>query len=240
MSQITATTVRLAPAQGPAITLEITRQYFESLIRLLLLQLQIAVEQAVERAGKTVSEIDRVLLCGGSSRIPAVQKMLASFFGRSPESTLDLDLSVALGAAYQAAAYKEDPTTHIPALQLIAEEGLVIDCVSYPVGIAVRNTQGETIKLIMLRPGDQLDTWSQPFPVRIFGTASSFPPIDVYSGEGAQLNAKDYLGAITIALPPDTPNGARGTVMIRQDQSGIVQVQIDVEGKNVPGILNRV
>jgi molecular chaperone DnaK len=239
LSQVTAITIQLAPATGPAITLEITRQYFESLIRLLLLQLQIAVEQAVGRAGKTASEIDRVLLCGGSSRIPAVQEMLAKFFQRAPESTLDLDLSVALGAAYQAAAYKEDPTTRVPALQLIAEEGLVLDCVSYPVGIAIRNAQGEPIKLVMLHLGDPLDMWSPSFPVRIVGTASSFPPIDVYSGEGTQLNVKDYLGAITIALPPDTPNGARGTVMLRQDQSGIVQVQIIIEGRIVPGILNR-
>ena len=239
LSQEMATTVHLAPSQRAAVTLEVTRKQFESLVRLLIFQLQVAVEQVLERAGKTAADIDRVLLCGGSSRIPAVQEMLARLFGRSPESTLDLDLSVALGAAYQAAAYREDPTTHAPALQLIAEEGLVIDCVSYPVGIAVKNAHGESIKLVMLHPGDPLDTWSQPFPVRVLGGAHNFPPIDIYSGESTQLHAKDYLGSIALTLPPSTQHEARATVMLRQDTSGIVQVQIDLEGMNVPGSLQR-
>jgi molecular chaperone DnaK len=168
--------VKLAPPRGMALELEVTRQQFENMISLLLLQLQIAVEQALDRAQKKPSDIQRVLLCGGSSRIPAVQEMLARFFGRHPEATLDLDLSVALGAAYQAAAYKEANVTYAPALQLIEEEGLVIDCVSYPVGIAVKNAHGDPIKLVMLHPGDPLDVWSQPFPVRILGPITAFPP----------------------------------------------------------------
>jgi molecular chaperone DnaK len=239
LSQEAVTTVRLAPLQQPTVTMEVTRKQFESLIRLLVFQLQVAVEQVLEQAGKTAADIHRVLLCGGSSRIPAVQEMLAKLFGRAPEGTLDLDLSVALGAAYQAAAYKEDPTTHAPALQLLAEEGLVIDCVSYPVGIAVQNARGEPFKLVMLHPGDPLDTWSQPFPVRVLGAASSFPPIDVYSGESTQLHAKEHLGSIALTLPPNTPHEARATVMLRQDRSGIVQVQIDLAGNTIPGSLQR-
>lgn len=239
LSDATTVEVRLVSPQGKVLRLEITRAYFESLISLLLLQLQVAVEQALERAKKQPGDVQRILLCGGSSRIPAVQNMLTSFFGRRPESILDLDLSVALGAAYQAAAYKEDPTTHVPGLQL-EEAGLVIDCVSYPVGIAVQNARRENIKLIMLQPGDELDTWSQPFPVRIMGSATSFPPIAVYSGESIQLNPKEYLGSIALTLPPSTPHGARATVLMRQDQSGMVQVQINIEGKSLPGTLNRV
>lgn len=238
LSEAQATTVHLAPPQGRTADIEITREQFESQIDLLLFQLQVAVEQALERANKRPADIQRVLLCGGSSRIPAVQAMLADFFGRRPESTLDLDLSVALGAAYLATSYKEDPKTHTPALQL--EEGLVIDCVSYPVGIAVKNARGEDVKLVMLQTGDPLDTWSQPFPVRILGSSAAFPPIDVYSGEGTQLQAKDHLGNIMLTLPPAIPSGARATVMMRQDQSGLVQVQINVAGRDLPGNLRRV
>ncbi len=239
LSEAQSTRVQLAPPQGKAVEITLTRQQFESQIDLLLFQLQIAVEQALERAKKSAGDIQRVLLCGGSSRIPAVQQMLTTFFGRKPEATLDLDLSVALGAAYQAATYREDPTTHTPGLQMIAEEGLVIDCVSYPVGIAVENTRGEDVKLIMLQPGDVLNTWSKPYPVLIRGTAATFPPIDVYSGEGTQLSARDYLGSITLALPPGTPSGARASVMMRQDQSGLVQVQITIAGRDLPGTLRR-
>ena len=226
------TTVHLAPAQGPAVDLVVTRKQFNNLISLFILQLQTAVEVAIERAGKTPADIARVLLCGGSSRIPAIQNMLAEFFGRRPETILDLDLSVALGAAYQA-AYSEEP-----ALQL-EDGGLVIDCVSYPVGIAVKNAAGEPIKLVMLRPGDPLTTWSQPFAVRIVGSTSAFPPIAVYKGEGSQLYPKDKLGEIVLALPAGTPQGARATVMMSQDLNGLIQVQISIEGQDLPGVLQR-
>jgi molecular chaperone DnaK len=253
LSAAQSTRVMLAPPHSVPLELEVTRKQFEGLIGLLLLQLQVVVEQTLERAHKTPSDIQRVLLCGGSSRIPAVQEMLKRFFGRLPETTLDLDLSVALGAAYQAAAYAEvqreepgqngkrqDALQHAPALQLLAEVGLVIDCVSYPVGIAVKNARGESVKLVMLRPGDALNAWSQPVPVRILGSTATFPPIDVYAGDGTQLLAKDYLGQISLALPPGTPSGAHATVMMRQDGSGLVQIQINLAGRDLPGNLQRI
>ena len=92
----------------------------------------------------------------------------------------------------------------------------------------------------MLRPGDSLNEWSQPFAVRIVGSATAFPPIAVYKGEGSQLNPKDRLGDITLTLPPGTPLGARATVMMSQDQNGLVQVQINVDGRDLPGVLSRV
>lgn len=243
LSGVPTTTVHLAPQQGQAVDLVVTRKQFASLISLYVLQLQTAVEVAIERAGKTPTDIARVLLCGGSSRIPAIHDMLKLLFGRPPETILDLDLSVALGAAYQA-VYSEIKATHSEgdeALALQLEDGgIVIDCVSYPVGIAVKSPGGEPVKLVMLRPGDALSAWSQPFAVRIVGSADSFPPIAVYKGEGSQLNARDRLGDITINLPPGTPHGARATVMMCQDQNGLVQVQINVDGRDLPGVLSRV
>src|SRR5260370_28159353 len=109
--------------------------------------------------------------------------MLTQFFERRPETILDLDLSVALGAAYQA-VYSEEPGL------MLEDGGLVIDCVSYPVGIAVKNPAGEPTKLIMLRPGDPLNEWGQPFAVRVVGASVTFPPIAVYKGEGSQLQPK--------------------------------------------------
>ena len=227
------TTVHLAPPQGKEVDLVVTRKQFAKLIELFILQLQTAVEVALERAGKSPTDIDRVLLCGGSSRIPAIQDMLTQVFGRRPETTLDLDLSVALGAAYQA-AYNEEPGL------MLEDGGLVIDCISYPVGIAVKSSTGESTKLVMLRSGDPLNAWGQPFAVRIVGSATTFPPIAVYKGEGSQLQPKDRLGEIALQLPPGTPAGARATVMMRQDQSGLVEVQINIEGRELPGTLTRI
>ncbi|HKV57693.1 MAG TPA: Hsp70 family protein [Ktedonobacteraceae bacterium] len=237
------TVAKLAPGQGPALDVEVTRAQFEDLIDLSIYQLRMTVETAVERARKTPTEITRVLLCGGSARIPAVQAMLADLFGRRPEQTLDLDLSVALGAAYQAfnCAQKEQAQMLQPGgsgLQLLA--GLVIDCVSYPVGIAVLDASGQRyLKLVMLRQGDPLDRWSNPFAVRVVGPTRAFPPIAVYKGESEDLEESDFLGTITLALPPGTQQGARATVRMLQDQSGLIQVQLALDGKELPGSLQR-
>ncbi len=232
LSDVETTTIRLAPKEGKAVDLVVTRKQFSSSISLFVLQLQTAVEVAIERAKKTSTDIDRVLLCGGSSRIPAVQEMLAQFFGRRPETSLNLDLSVALGAAYQA-AYSEEPGL------MLEEGGIVIDCVSYPVGIAIKSPTGEATKLVMLHPGDPLDEWGQSFAVRIVGSSTTFPPIAVYKGEGSQLQPKDRLGEIALTLPSGTPSGARATVVMKQDQNGLVQVQINVDGRDLPGVLSR-
>ena len=97
----------------------------------------------------------------------------------------------------------------------------------------------QLVKLVMLQPGDPLDTWSPPFAVRIANTAGALPPIAVYKGEDTQLDASDYLGDITIALPPGTAPGARATIRMLQDQSGIVQIQIAVNEQAIPGNLQR-
>ena len=235
------TVARLAPSQGPVLDLEVTRAQLEDLIDLSIYQLRVTVETAIERARKAPAEVTRVLLCGGSSRIPAVQAMLADLFGRLPEQTLDLDLSVALGAAYQAfnCEQKERARRTPGGLQMLPV-GLVIDCVSYPVGIAVLDASGQRyIKLVMLRQGDPLERWSSPFAVRIAGSTAAFPPIAVYKGEGEDLDASDYLGDITLTLPPGTQPGARATVHMLQDQSGLIQVQLALDGKELPGSLRR-
>ncbi len=234
--------VQLTPNGGLPAELQITRKQFERLIGLYIIQLQTAVEIALERAKKTPADVQRVLLCGGSSRIPAVQAMLEEFFGKPPERMLDLDLSVALGAAYQALNCEraQRPQSPTSPLQLLPG-GLIVDCVSYPVGIAVLNASGnQLVKLVMLHPGDPLDTWSSPFAVRIANTAGAFPPIAVYKGEDPQLEPSDYLGDIAITFPPRTAAGARATIRMLQDQSGIVQIQIAVNEQAIPGNLQRV
>jgi molecular chaperone DnaK len=235
------TIAKLAPSQGPALDMEITREQFEDLIDLFIYQLRVSVETAVEHAGKTPGEVTQVLLCGGSSRIPAVQAMLTELFGRQPEQTLDLELSVALGVAYQAfnLVHKEQAKRTNGGLQILPAS-LVIDCVSYPVGIAVLDANGQRyVKLVMLRQGDPFDRWSSPYAVRIAGSTTAFPSIAVYKGEGEDLDATDYLGDITLTLPPGTQPGVRATVRMLQDQSGLIQVQMALNGKELPGSLHR-
>jgi molecular chaperone DnaK len=227
--------VQLAPIQGATADIEVTRAQFEDLIDLFAIQLEGAVELALDRIHKTPGEINRVLLCGGSSRVPAIQSMLTNLFGRPPEQVLDLDLSVAMGAAYEAFNCQAQTEHKTSGLQV------VVDCVSYSVGLAMLDRDGTSwTKLVMLHQGDALNTWSPPFSVRIVGSIEHFQPIPVYKGEGTHLDPDDSLGEIPLVIPPGTVQGALATIRMMQDQNGLIQVQLLVNEKELPGALRRV
>ncbi|MDD5458905.1 MAG: Hsp70 family protein [Phycisphaerae bacterium] len=89
---------------GPAgnMRVEITREMFEKAIDSLTSRIDILIEIALEEANLKPSDIDKVLLVGGSSRIPLVQKNLKKMFGFTPDTTINMDECVALGAALHA------------------------------------------------------------------------------------------------------------------------------------------
>jgi len=82
--------------------MEMTRETFEEAISVLLSRTDILVEVALEEAGLKPSQIDKVLLVGGSTRIPAVQERLEKKFGFLSEAAVNVDECVALGAALYA------------------------------------------------------------------------------------------------------------------------------------------
>jgi len=81
---------------------EITREMFEQAISSLVARTDILVEVALEEAGLKPCEIDTVLLVGGSTRIPTIRKRLEKMFGSRPETAVNVDECVALGAALHA------------------------------------------------------------------------------------------------------------------------------------------
>jgi len=89
---------------GPAGSMkaEITREMFEEAISSLVARTDILLEVALEEAGVEPSGIDKVLLVGGSTRIPLIQQRLEKLFGFGPETTVNVDECVALGAALHA------------------------------------------------------------------------------------------------------------------------------------------
>jgi len=86
---------------GPAgnMKIEITREMFENEVSSLTSRIDMLLEVALEEAGIKPSGIDKVLLVGGSSRIPVLQQRLEKMFGFAPETTVNVDECVALGAA---------------------------------------------------------------------------------------------------------------------------------------------
>ena len=92
-----------ADANGPKhLDLNLTRAKFEELCYDLLERCKKPVEQAIQDAGISKSEINEVVLVGGSSRIPAVQKLVKDYTGKEPNQSVNPDEVVAVGAAVQA------------------------------------------------------------------------------------------------------------------------------------------
>lgn len=93
------------------IDMEITREQFNNEIRGLILQTKEAVQKAMDNAELTIGDIDRIILVGGSTKVPLVKEMLEEMFGREPYSDTDPDTAIARGAAILGATLNlpEDP-----------------------------------------------------------------------------------------------------------------------------------
>ena len=91
-----------ADASGPKhLNLSLTRAKFEELVRHLVERTIIPCQKAIKDAGVSASEIDEVILVGGSTRIPMVQEKVKEIFGKEPNRSVNPDEVVALGAAIQ-------------------------------------------------------------------------------------------------------------------------------------------
>lgn len=118
LSFSTATSVNLpfiASRDGKPLSLEveITRSEFEDLITPHLERTEKAMDKALREAGIQISDVDIVLLVGGSTRIPAVKELVEKKTGKAPRSDVDPDRAVAIGAAIQASIIDGDSDTII-------------------------------------------------------------------------------------------------------------------------------
>lgn len=116
--------------RGVALNLEyeLTRQRLEQMAQPLIARSFDVCEDAMKAAGLRPTQLDNVILVGGSTRIPLLQRMVAEYFGRKPQASIDPDLVVAQGAALQAKALSipdRKPTAPLArvALKKVAQPG---------------------------------------------------------------------------------------------------------------------
>ena len=112
---VTVNEVAVAVVDGEPLnlTLEVARADFEAMTADLVEKTRRKVEEALAEARVSAGDIDRIVLVGGSTRMPAVQDMLADLFDQPMEHAVDPDLCVALGAAVQAGIIAGEPLRHI-------------------------------------------------------------------------------------------------------------------------------
>lgn len=206
-----------ADASGPKhLETELSRAKFEELASSLIAATLEPMTQALKDADLKPQNIDKIILVGGSTRIPAVQNALMKFFGgKAPDRSINPDEAVALGAAIQAGVLGGE-----------VENLLLLDVTPLSIGI---ETLGEVFTKIIERNTTIPTSKSQVFSTAIDGQISV--EIHVLQGERAMARDNKSLGKFLLTGIPPAPRGVpQIEVSFEIDVNGIMQVAATDKG----------
>ena len=200
---------------GPVgnLRVEITREIFEETISSLIARTDILLEVALEEAGLEPSEIDKVLLVGGSTRIPLVQQRLEKMFGFVPQISVNVDECVALGAALHAGLtmLREKPDAVPAGITSGLRDINLTDVCNHSYGTICAPIDKETGRRviqnrIILRKNTPLPCEaSQMFYTMSEGQTEV--EVTITQGEDAAVEYINKIATHKFKLPPDRPAG---------------------------------
>lgn len=199
-----------ADASGPKhLVVKLTRAKLESLVEDLVKRSMEPVKIALQDAGLSVDKINDVILVGGQTRMPLVQKYVADFFGKEPRKDVNPDEAVAVGAAIQGAVLSGD-----------VKDVLLLDVT--PLTLGIETMGGVATPLI------EKNTTIPTKKSQVFSTAEdnqTAVTIHVVQGERKQASQNKSLGRFDLADIPPAPRGMpQIEVTFDIDANGILNV----------------
>lgn len=192
----------------------IQREDFESMIRPTYESTERKIKETLRAANLQAGSIDKILLVGGSSRIPYVEQRIEQFFGKAPLKTVNPDEAVAIGAALYANIRMQE--NHSQKL---------VDVCSHSIGVAVYNDKGQQENEVIIPRNSKLPIVNQQ-RFRTMADNQSKLELIVTEGEYKELTDVTTIGNFEIGLPGGLPANSLILIKISLDIHQLIHIHI--------------
>jgi molecular chaperone DnaK len=216
-----------APNGGPAIQLstEITRAWFQQASRPLVNRAIAKVHEVLARAQLSAEKIDRVLMVGGSSRLPAVLDSVAAVFGAEKiDCELDGMLCVALGAAIRAEHLDVDPPAALPQQPAQSVPAPIITVTPRNIGVELHDGSFS----VLIEEGTVLPVAPRCRPYQTASSGQLEVRLAFYEGQHRSARHNDHINDVVLQLVRPLPRNTPVDITVGLDLSGIMYVTVAV------------
>ncbi len=210
--------------KGQAVRVEVTRPKFEELTRDLLDRTAFTTRQTLQAAGLTWTDLDRVLLVGGSSRMASVIELLTNLAGRPPDCSVSPDEAIAHGAALHAGLILSKHRGEAPSFK-------IKNVNSHSLGVVATDVKTKRDRNAVIIPRNT------PLPAtakRVFKTNKEGQKsilVRIVEGESTSPDDCSQIGKCTVPkLPPNLPAQTPIEVKFKYEENGRLRVSVHVEG----------